>query len=454
MLEILIEQAVGFGLFWGIWLLVPLLVDVLTAMVYFFSFIIHRKEVFPKKEELDYYPYVTVIVPVHNSADTLYQCLKSIAEQSYPREHIQVLCVNNGSQDSSFDEFKRFQHEYPQMLATWFSMERAGKSIALNAGIYEGKGSYIINIDADAWLDRDAVLNVVKVFENNPSLVAATGSIRVDKVPGKGSNFIDIINYCEIIEYAVAFDVGRRYQNIANSIFTLSGAFSIFRRDVVLQSYLYQTRTVSEDTDLTFNIREIVKNSGGRIGFIHDAVAYVEPIESLGRLYSQRVRWQRGQLEVIGIHSDKIPGIIGSLSNFAERLLISDHTLAFLRLGWTFLLPFLYLLGYPLATIIVAMVGLFICYFLLEVFNFFIAYKGSEGENRENLKKIWWVVFFLPFYRYLLYWFRFSGIIVGLMEEKSWKVESPVSQIRNVTVRYAQYFFRGSIFSVQRWLKL
>jgi len=431
MLEIFIEQAVAFGLFWGIWLLVPLLVDVFTAMVYFFSFLTHRKEVLPKKADLDFYPYVTVVVPVHNSEKTLYKCLKSVAEQSYPREYIQVFCINNGSQDSSFEEFKRFQHEYPQVLASWFSMERAGKSIALNAGVYGGRGSYMMNIDADTWLDRDAILNVVKVFEGNPSLAAATGSVRVDKVPGEGLDFIDIINYCEIIEYAVAFDVGRRYQNIANSIYTLSGAFSIFRQDVILQSFLYQTRTVSEDTDLTFNIRKNLEDSPGRIGFIQDAVAYVEPIESLERLYSQRVRWQRGELEVVGVYYHEVPGVIGALRDFVGRLLISDHTLAFLRLSWTFLLPFLYLLGYPLATIVVAMVGLFICYFLLEVFNFFLAYKASEEKNRENLKKIWWIVFFLPFYRYLLYWFRFAGIIIGLMEEKSWKVETPISQVRN-----------------------
>jgi len=453
MLEIFFEQAIGFAIFWGIWLLVPLLVDVLTALGYFFSFIIHKDKSYERQDELGFFPYVTIIIPVHNSEKTLFQCLKSIAVQTYPVEYIQVICINNGSRDSSFEVFREFQYEHPEMTVMWYSVERAGKSIALNAGVYSGQGTYMINIDADVWLDEDAVLNVVKTFESNPSLVAATGSVRVDKAPGEGSRFIDIINYCEVIEYTIAFDIGRRYQDINNSIYTLSGAFSVFRRDIILQSFLYQTRTVSEDTDLTFNIRDIIKQSGGRIGFISDAIAYVEPIESLDRLYSQRVRWQRGQVEVTGIYYDKVPGIIGALGDFVGRILISDHTLAFLRLAWTFLLPFLYLIGYPLATIIVAMIGLFVCYFLLEIFNFFIAYKGSDEDYQELLKKIWWVVFFMPFYRYLLYWYRFAGIIVGLTEEKSWKVENPVNQVRNITVRYAQYF-RGSISSVQRWLKL
>ncbi|MDD3269840.1 MAG: putative glycosyltransferase, exosortase G system-associated [Syntrophomonadaceae bacterium] len=432
MIEVWFERAIGFGLWWGIWLMVPLLVDVSTALVYFVNFIMNRNRKEEKKEDLNYYPFVTVVIPVHNSAETLGQCLYSIAEQSYPSEHIQVICVNNGSEDDSFDVFHRFSYEHPEMSVTWTSLDRAGKSIALNAGMYAGNGSYMMNVDADTWLDYEAILNVVKTFENDPTLAAATGSVRVDKILGEGTSFMDMINYCEVIEYIVAFDIGRRYQDLKNAIFTLSGAFSIFRRDIILQSFLYQTRTVSEDTDLTFNIRKAIEDSGGRIGFIADALAYVEPIESMSRLYSQRLRWQRGEVEVTGVYYQKIPGIRAALFDFVGRILISDHTLAILRLAWTFLLPFLYFLGYPLPTIVIALIGMFVCYFILEVCTFYIAYKGSTEEYQEELKRIWWIVFFMPLYRYLVYWFRLAGIIGVLTEEKSWKTENPVILLQNI----------------------
>ncbi|MDD3879953.1 MAG: glycosyltransferase family A protein, partial [Syntrophomonas sp.] len=170
MIEIWLERILAFGLFWGIWLMVPLLVDVSTAMVYFISFLSSRKRKDEKKEELFFFPYVTVIIPVHNSADTLGHCLDSIARQTYPRESIQVICVNNGSEDESFDIFQRFQYRHPEMSVMWSSLERAGKSIALNAGVYSGHGSYMMNVDSDTWLDPEAILNVVRVFEKDPSL--------------------------------------------------------------------------------------------------------------------------------------------------------------------------------------------------------------------------------------------------------------------------------------------
>lgn len=435
MLEIFFERTLNFLLFWGIWLLAPLLVDVSTAVVYFLSLFVYSKKN-KVNADLDFYPFVTIVIPVYNSAQTLYKCLKSIAEQSYPVQLIQVVCVNNGSRDNSFEVFQEFQQRRQDMALMWVSMDRPGKSMALNSGLYSGQGVYLINLDSDTWLDKNAILNVVRAFERDSSLVAATASIRVDKVLGKGFGFVDIINYCEVIEYLIAFDVGRRYQTMTNTLFTLSGAFSAFRREVILESFLYQERTVSEDTDLTFHIRNMVKNKRGRIACLSNAIAYVEPIESAARLYSQRVRWQRGEIEVVATHSKKIPGAWKALFNFTSRVLISDHTLAFSRLSWTFLIPFLYFLGYSISLVLVSFLGLFVCYLLLDGSYFLVAYKSVDKDFRKELKKIWWIVFFLPVYRYFSYWFRLSGIILGVTEKKSWKVENPVIQLSDVVKEY------------------
>ena len=442
MLEVFLERLIGFLLFWGIWLLAPLLIDISTALIYFASMIMYKEEDLGKESpRLDYFPPVTIVVPVHNSADTLGKCLRSILRQSYPIEYIQIICVDNGSHDNSFEVFQKFQYAHPEVSLMWTSLERAGKSIALNAGIYSGYGSYLINIDADTWLDQDAVLHMVHAFESDPALVAATGSIRVDKKV-EGSTFLDVINYCEMVEYLIAFNIGRRYQNLTNTLFTLSGAFSAFRRDVLFQSHLYQERTVSEDTDLTFHIRNAVKKKQGRVGCVLRAIAYVEPIESLDRLYSQRVRWQRGEVEAVSVYYERIPGIMGALRDFAGRILISDHTLAFSRLSWTFLIPFLYFLGYPLQMVMVAVFGLFVCYIFLDGLYFLVAYRGAPPDYREELKKVWWVVFFLPFFRYFSYWFRLGGIILSVTETKNWRVENPVRQTRRSLLVLIQKVFR------------
>lgn len=431
MFDIFWERSLAFLLFWGIWMLAPLAIDVTMALVYMVMVYL-----FPERKEreripdLSYLPYVSVVVPVHNSADTLFKCLHSIVNQQYPLEKIQIICVNNGSSDGSFDIYNQFQDTYPLTNMNWISMESAGKSIALNAGIYVIKGDYILNVDSDAWLDEYAVLRMVESFEHDPLLVAATGGIHIDKELGKQTRFVDIIHYCEEIEYLVAFNVGRRYQSLTNNLFTLSGAFSAFRRDVILKSFMYSERTVSEDTDLTFHLRQYQLKDKARMACISSAIAYVEPISSWSKLYSQRVRWQRGEIEVMGLYVDNKKNFFGGLGNYAGRMLVVDHTLAFSRMTWTFLIPFLYFLGYPLPLVLAAFAGLYVCYLILDFLYFLVALREAPPNYRERVKKIWWVMFFLPIYRFITYWFRLSGILISMSEPGNWKTKNPVQQLR------------------------
>jgi biofilm PGA synthesis N-glycosyltransferase PgaC len=430
MFEIFWERSLAFFLFWGIWMLAPLTIDLIMAV--FFIVLVY---LYPEKKErkairdLAYLPHVSIIVPVHNSGDTLFKCLYSIVKQHYPLEKIQVICVNNGSTDNSFQVYCQFQDNYPLVHLHWISTETAGKSNALNAGIYLIKGDYVINVDSDSWLDEYAVLRMVESFENDPDLIAATGSIHIDKELGKNTRFMDIVHYCEEIEYLVSFNVGRRYQSLTNNLFTLAGAFSAFRRDVILKSFQYSERTVSEDTDLTFHLRQYQLRGNARMACISSAIAYVEPISSATKLYSQRVRWQRGEIEVVALYTDAKAGFKLGLSSFAGRLLIMDHTMAFSRMTWTFLIPFLYFLGYPMNLVMAAFLGLYICYLVLDILYYLIAIREAPPGYQGQVKKIWWVIFFLPIFRFFTFWFRLSGIIISLTEPAAWKTVNPVQQL-------------------------
>ncbi|MHA5186080.1 hypothetical protein R5R53_07310 [Oenococcus oeni] len=86
----------------------------------------------------------------------------------------------------------------------------------------------------------------------------------------------------EYFEYAQAFLSGRSIESSANRLFTMSGAFSAFRKEVLLKTYMYNTQTVGEDTDMTFQIRSKLK---GRVALCTDSFFYVDPIESLDQLY-------------------------------------------------------------------------------------------------------------------------------------------------------------------------
>ena len=339
---------------------------------------------------------------------------------------MEILLVNNGSDDRSFEVFARLQPELP-LQANWYSILNQGKAWALNAGIHLTHGAYIFNIDSDVVLEPDAIRRVVEAMEHDPDLGAVTGAVEVLPQNPRADPFLRTLAACEFLEYLTAFQVGREQQTLLDNLYTLSGAFSAFRREVSLNTHLYSQNTITEDTDMTFDLYERFSNR--RIGCVSTAIAYVHPISSLSALYAQRVRWQRGQIEVSARHKQLMERPIWKLRGFAPaRVLAIDHTLAFPRLVWTFLLPVLTLYGYPLTMLIMARVVLYAFYMLIDILWVGVAALGSTPSVRRRLRQSWWLFGIMPLYRMLIFWFRFSGFLSAVAEPGVWRVQDPIKR--------------------------
>lgn len=417
--------------FWGIWLFVPILVDGISTFMSIAGVLgmhWHRRRQ-RRATPGEYAPFVSIILPVYNSSTTLEACLRSIAEQDYPSTRLEVLLINNGSTDESFEVFTRLQAELDVWM-TWHSIVNQGKAWALNAGIHLARGEYILNVDSDVVLAPTAVREVVNVLEAEPDLGAVTGAIHVLPPADDASSLQRILAGCEALEYLSAFHVGREHQTLLRNLYTLSGAFSVFRRDVLLQTFLYSQKTVTEDTDLTFELYERFRDR--RVGCVTRAIAYTHPIDSLGALYAQRVRWQRGQIEVSARHEDLLARPIWSLRGFSPaRILLIDHTLAFPRLVWMFFLPVLVFFGYPLSLIITASLAVYGFYLAIDAVWLILAWIGTDEQAQRRLKETWWLLPILPLYRMLVFWFRFSGFLYAVAEGGTWRVENPLTQIQD-----------------------
>ena len=151
--------------YWSAWVIIPLLLEVLPGIMYslvlLWKFLVQKRE---KKKPEAFKPVITVMIPVYNSETTLYRCIQSVAESTYPTELIEILLVDNGSKDNSFMEFQRAQLDFPE-LGMWWMASRQGKSKALNKAIFNSNGKYIINIDSDGILYKDALANMVTVLK-------------------------------------------------------------------------------------------------------------------------------------------------------------------------------------------------------------------------------------------------------------------------------------------------
>ena len=204
-----------------------------------------------------------------------------------------------------------------------------------------------------------------------------------------------------------------------NHLFTMAGAFSGFRKEILINTYLYNTDTVGEDTDMTFQIRHRLK---GKVSLCENAIFYVEPIQTLDELYIQRQRWQRGELEVAKDYSEEQVGLSKFFDNFLVRRLIIDHTFIFPKMIWLFASTVLFFFGYTVKILFLSYLLIYLLYFfdsLLKFISISLLLQSFKSEQKFYFKQ-WIEVLTFPFYNFLISWFRLIGIINEITSTSKW----------------------------------
>ena len=111
---------------------------------------------------------VSVVIPVYNSEDYIEECVKSIYEQDYFNlNRIQVILVDDGSTDSSLEICKKLKYRLKELSIEIITGENQGVSVTRNKGIKEAKGKYIMYIDSDDFISRNAIRTLVDFFDEH-----------------------------------------------------------------------------------------------------------------------------------------------------------------------------------------------------------------------------------------------------------------------------------------------
>lgn len=111
---------------------------------------------------------VSVIVPVFNKEKYLEECLDSLINQTL--EKIEVICVDDGSTDNSLKILEEYEEKDSRIKV--FTQENNGPGNARNNALKHASGDYIAFVDADDWIELDALRILYEnALENESELV-------------------------------------------------------------------------------------------------------------------------------------------------------------------------------------------------------------------------------------------------------------------------------------------
>ena len=188
--------------------------------------------------------------------------------------------------------------------------EQSGKSDSLNCGVNASRCPYFCSVDADSLLEKDALIRVMTpVIESSVPVVACGGVVRVlNDIRLKDEITIGSIELSskslvlfQIVEYLRGFLFGRVGWDVLNSLLILSGTFSLFNKQTIIECGGFKVGNVSEDMEMIVRLHRFKRRQKKpyRIRFISDPICWTEVPESVRMLARQRRRWHLGLIQSI-----------------------------------------------------------------------------------------------------------------------------------------------------------
>ncbi|MDA3046665.1 glycosyltransferase [Campylobacter sp. VBCF_06 NA8] len=178
---------------------------------------------------------ISVIIPVYNAEQYLYECLNSVINQSY--KNLEIILVDDGSMDKSFEICDKFALQDSRIKV--LHQKNGGVSVARNSGLDIATGEFVTFVDSDDMIDKEHIANMLNLFDENIDIVCMP--LETD-----GLNFskkeLDAISAFKYILYE------------KENWFGWSNCNKLFRRDILKDIRYLPDEKVGEDFSFIYKV--------------------------------------------------------------------------------------------------------------------------------------------------------------------------------------------------------
>jgi hyaluronan synthase len=239
------------------------------------------------------WPRLTVIIPAYNEGAMVEKAVDAVAAADYPADRLEILCIDDGSQDDTWFYLQRARRRHPHLVRPIRFAANRGKKEGLYAGFTQGRGDIFVTIDSDSLIAPDALRHLVAPLMGDARIGAVAGNVKVynrhQSLMGKmqGVRFVNL-------------DYLRASQSVYRTVICTPGSLSAYRRTALMpilsawrrQTFLGAPCHHSEDRALT----NFILRSGHYTCYQRPAVVYTQVPETYTGVCRMYLRWERGNV--------------------------------------------------------------------------------------------------------------------------------------------------------------
>ena len=251
--------------------------------------------------DMEFEPGVTIIIPCFNEEKWIKRTILSCVNQDYPMDKLEVIVVDDCSNDHSVEKIKETiqelksegsRYEIENRVSYIVQRENKGKREALCEGVKVAKHELVVFVDSDSFLDPFAIRNLIQPFRDS-KMGGVAGRCDV------ANTYTNYLTKMQSVRYYIAFRVMKAAEAYFDAVTCLSGPLSAYRRPIVLdhmeewrnQKFLGQRATFGDDRAMT----NIVL-SHYRTGY-QDTAYCSTIVPNTNKVFlKQQMRWKRSWL--------------------------------------------------------------------------------------------------------------------------------------------------------------
>ena len=252
----------------------------------------------------DFTPGVTIIIPCFNEENWIQRTIRSCMNQDYPVDKLQVIVVDDCSNDHSLEKIKEIieklkaadaggqSYHVAERLSYYRQPRNMGKRDAMAVGARLAKHELLVFVDSDSFLDPFAVRNIVQPFKDK-EMGGVSGRTDV------ANTYTNTLTKMQSVRYYIAFRIMKAAEGVFDAATCLSGPLSCYRKDLVLkyspqwlnQRFLGQKATFGDDRSMTnFILRH------NRTTYQDSAICMTIVPNTYKMFLRQQMRWKRSWL--------------------------------------------------------------------------------------------------------------------------------------------------------------
>lgn len=338
-------------------------------------------------------PKCTVIVPAYNEGKQVYDTLISLTESDYPKEKLQLISIDDGSVDDTWNWILRAKEELGTQLTIFKQPKNMGKRAALHRGFLEATGDIFVTVDSDSVVLPSTIGNLVSPFVTNENCGAVAGNVRVlNKEKGLIPQMLNV-------SFAFSFEFIRSAQSVYGSVLCTPGALSAYRKSAVMncledwlnQTFLGNKTNIGEDRAMT----NMILKQGADVVFQKDAKVYTDIPENYRSLKKMFTRWERSNVRENIMMTKFAVGNYKEGNKLAPRFILANQWMKIIFAYPALILMAIFLISKPLLFLSVSFLGILLFSTIPALF-YYIKYS--------NLKDSLLAYTYGVFYAFSLFW--------------------------------------------------